>query len=272
MNGNAICTPAALTNLSASLSNNAIWRSLLNELTPYNRTRLEGQFASQGFPPFFTFVIEAVDRDAASGRISHATSPLMDSVVPSAILNPAILSSADAIRLAKAATKLDDRLDAKLLSRLTDQQRKQLEEIPEGEIARALEIIDEISDCRRLVMPLAKFLKLPQRHLRSKVVKLIARASQNPGWADTLLADADPRVRSNFIDGISLQSGPQIDMLLRRAATDPHHRVATTALLELYRRGDQASLEEIRKMETGGSPAHRCAAEWALRQIAGKAT
>jgi hypothetical protein len=259
----------ATGNLS-SLTNDATWRSLLGDLTPYNRARLEERFAADGFPPFFAYVIEAVEKDAEIGRISPVTSPLMESVVPNALSTPSILSLPEAIRLGKAAAKLDDHLDAKLLNRLTDQQRKRSAELPEVEVSRVLEVIGEISDCRRLVMPLAKFLKLPQQHLRSKVVKLIARASQNPDWAETLLADADPRVRSNLIDGISLQSGAQIDSLLRKAATDPHHRVATTALLELWRRGDEASGVEIRKLEAEGSPAHRRAAEWALRQIADK--
>jgi hypothetical protein len=253
--------------VAGSLSNDEIWQVLLSDLPRHACARVESLFESEERPPFFAFVVEAIEKDAAIGRAGRSE-PLMDAgLVARAVSDPEILSLPDAVRLARAAAKLDDRLDDKLLTRLTGPPRDWPGGVPETEIAQVLEVVDEISGCRRLVMPLMKFLKLPQKQLRSKAVKLIARASQNPDWAEMLLKDADPRVRANLIDGIALQNGPQIDILLRKAATDSHHRVAVTALLGLCQRGDQSSCERIQKLALEGDDAHRLAAEWALRQL-----
>ncbi len=254
--------------MAASLSNDEIWQALLGGLSRYARTRVEALLGPGEIPPFFPFVVEAVEKDAAAGRPGPVSAPLMESgLVAGAVSGPQILALPDAVRLARAAAKLDDRLDDKLMTRLTGPPRAWPAGVPETEIAHVLEVIDEISDCRRLVMPLMKFLKLPQKQLRSKAAKLIARASRNADWAETVLKDADPRVRANLIDGIALQDGPQIEVLLREAATDPHHRVAVTALLGLCQRGDQSSCEQIRRLALEGDDAHRAAAVWALRQL-----
>jgi len=251
-----------------TLSNDEIWSALLGRLASYARTRVQKLFPSTGFPPFFSFSLDAIEKDAASGRPGPASAPLMDTgLVIHALSEPEMLESADAIRLAKAAVKLDYRLDDQLLNRLADLPRESLSKEQEAKAARVLEIVDAISDCQRLVMPLMKFLKLPQSQLRSKAVKLISRARRNSTWAETILTDPDPRVRSNLIDGLAEQSGDQIDGLLRKGAADKHHRVAVGALLQLYLRGDQASFEKLTLLASESDPPHRRAAEWALGQI-----
>jgi hypothetical protein len=265
----AVKSSERITQVAATISSDGIWQLLLSDLPRYARGRVEALFESGEIPPFFPFVVEAIEKDAAIGRPGPLSAPFMDTgLVLRAISNAEILALPDAVRLARAAAKLDDRLDDKLLNRLTGPPRQWPYDVPESETAHVLEVVGEISDCRRLVMPLMKFLKLPQKQLRSKAVKLIARASQNPGWAEILLTDDDPRVRANLIDGIALQDGPQIDILLRRASADSHHRVAVTALLGLCQRGDQSSCERIRRLALEGDDAHRVAAEWALRQLA----
>jgi len=186
----------------------------------------------------------------------------------SAIAHPALLTLADAIRLANAAAPLDNLLDLKILSNMTNSPRNWPHDIPRGEMMRALQVIDTISDCRRLAIPLAKFLKLPNRYLRSKAVKLVARASRNPGWADSILYDTDARVRANMIEGLAEQIGKTAEPLLRKAARDWHHRVATTALLELARWGDSSCRESLERMLSEGDEPHRRAAAWALDQLA----
>ena len=260
--------------MAATLSSDEIWQPLLDGLSRYARDRVEallgsGQVLGAGeLPPFFPFVVDAIEKDGAAGRPGVLSASLMDTgLVARAVSDPHILALPDAVRLARAAARLDNRLDDKLMTRLTGSTRVWPGGVPEIEIAHVLEVIDQISDCRRLVMPLMKFLKLPQKQLRSKAAKLIARASQNAGWAETVLKDSDPRVRANLIDGIAFQNGPQIDILLRHAAQDPNHRVAVTALLGLCQRGDQSSCDRIRRLPLEGDAAHRTAAEWALRQL-----
>jgi hypothetical protein len=252
----------------STLSNAEIWSILLEAVSPQARTRIESLFVPKEVqPPFLSFVLEAVEKDAAIGHVSPASGPLMDSgLVIHALSEPPIFEIADAVRLAKAAVKLDYRLDDKLLNRLTASPRWPAG-VPKAESVRVLEVIDAISDCQRLVLPLMKFLTLPPHQLRSKAVKLIARARRNPGWAESILADSDPRVRSNLIDGLAQQRGAQIDILLRKGAADPHHRVSMAALLQLCQRGDEPSCEKIRRLAREGDPPNRRAAEWALSKI-----
>jgi len=168
--------------------------------------------------------------------------------------------------LARAAARLGDPLDSKIIEHVARASRTWPEEVPEAEIVRTLEVIDAISDCERLVFSLMKFTKLPQPRLRSKAVKLMARGSRNSGWVARVIADPDPRARANLIDGLAEQTGDLV-ALLKQGAQDSHHRVALTSLLALCRGGDQASCEEIRRLAKDGDPNFRRAAEWALGQL-----
>lgn len=235
-------------------------------MQPQARERIEA-LLGEG-PGLFDFTIAPLEEDAVEGKPSQLSSLLLASgLVLKAIMDPTALSSEEAARMARAAAQFDDRLDDKILTSLTGGVRAWPDDVPEAEMVRAMELIDAISDCRRLVIPLVKFMNLRQPHLRSKAVKLIARASRNPDWAELILSDGDPRVRANLIDGMASQTGPHVDDLLRRAARDPHHRVAVSALLALAMRGDESSRDEIQELASSGSPMHRRAAEWALGRL-----
>lgn len=263
--------PSTSTQSPAENSQLDPWQLIWRALPVYARSRVEAELPPGERPPFVAFVIDPIEADAVTQRPSLRSSALLDSgLVIHALTDPKILAMPEAIRLARAAIKLDPRLDARLLSHLTRADRHWPDEVPESEIAHVLEVLDSISDCRRLIMPLMKFMKLPQKHLRSKVVKLIARASQNSGWTEMLLSDPDPRVRANLVEGIASQNSPSIEDFLRRAAKDPHHRVSVTAMLELCRRNLEPGCEAIRKFAIEGDDAYRCAAEWALRQLESK--
>lgn len=227
-----------MTSVPATIaSNESAWEGLLQELSPEGAERLRAVFESE------------------------------EPSISRAVADPTILKIADALQVARAAVKRDAHLDSKLVHRMNDLANGAPSRMVESEIARILAILDEISDCRRLAIQLLKFLKLPNPYQRAKVVKLIARASQNPGWAEKILADPDPRVRSNLIEGILLRNGTQIETLLRKAAEDPHHRVSTTALWRLCEAGDEPSCEHLRRLAVEGDDAHRRAAQWALGKL-----
>jgi len=218
-------------------------------------------------PAFLDFACEVLDAAAAGKSGAVASALLENGIIAAAVSNPGVLALSEAIRLARAALRVDDRFDCKILSRLTDSSRHWPNGVPRAEIMRVLKVVDEISDCSRLLIPLMKFLKLPSRHLRSKAVKLLARASRNSTWADSVLGDADPRVRSNLIEGLAGNLGRNAEALLRKATQDRHHRVTVTALLALCRLGDEPSREMLELLKAEGSEAHRRAADWALRQL-----
>lgn len=219
-------------------------------------------------PAFLDYALEVLQTADPAKPGPLAAALLQNRTLISAFSDPSQLSLEQAIRLAQAAARFDHGLDHKILSNITNSARNWPHEVPRQEMMRALKVIEAISDCQRLMIPLMKFARLPQKHLRSKAVKLLARGSRNPGWADSILNDPDPRVRSNLIEGLSEQLGEKATPLLRRAARDPHHRVSITALLALARIGDRGSRETLEKMAAGSEDAHRRAAVWALRRLA----
>jgi len=245
-----------------------LWTVVLAALPDFARSRVERSVGPNP-PSFLEFVMAAFESAESSAKPGPLAPVLLESgVVEAAISNPSLLPLEDALRLARAATRLDSRLDYKILATLTGSHRTWPDDVPVLEIMRVLEVVDGISDCRRLAMPLMKFVSLPYRRVRSKAVKLLARASSNAVWADSILHDIDPRVRSNLVEGIARQLGKKADVLLRKAAQDPHHRVAVTSLLALSRLGDVPSREALEKMAIEGSELQRNAAAWALGQLA----
>lgn len=249
-------------------SDTHIWDVVLAEVSSTARACIEKVIDTSNPPPFRDFVVSAMEADGDAGKPGELSMVLLESgVIVTAISNPALLSLEDAVILATAAARIDIGLDHKILAHVARPSRRWPQEVPKPEIMRALTVIDAFSDCERLVLPLMKFTRIEQPHLRSKAVKLLARGNRNPSWADAILADPNPRVRSNLIEEIAAQIGLKAEPLLRKGAADPHHRVATTALLALYRLGDEASLEVLKTLQAEGDEMQRRAASWALRHL-----
>jgi hypothetical protein len=214
---------------------------------------------------FLDFALDLLERDADQKKRSATSTLLLDSnIIVESVLNCDSAPIPEAIRLAKAAAILDTRFDVNILAAITV-------DGPTARIARALELIDVISDCQRLTIPLLKFAKSSNPKIRSKAIKLMARGCQNGGWVESIFADPDPRVRCNLVEGIFTHMrsnlGPGAAALLRRASKDPHHRVSTTALLCLAQIGDEASRTALENMTGDGREMHARAATWALKKL-----
>src|SRR5579885_3396667 len=208
------------------------WDAILEMAPPSTRARLKDSIPSDPDINFVAFAIDLFEKQSDSALIGA----LADTgIIVRLMCDPDLSSWTEARRLAEACVRRDPAFDAKILNGAASDR----ERMP-NRVARALELIDAISDCRRLVIPLLKFAKLGDEKVRSKTNKLMARASQNGAWIESILADKDPRVRSNVIEGLFTQMGGGAERLLRRAAKDPHHRVSTTALLCLAKLGDES--------------------------------
>lgn len=244
------------------------WKAVLALAPQGVRGRLKALADSPEQVSFVEFALKTLEGDGPAGKPGPQSSTLLDSeVVIRVISDPALSSQEEATQLAQAAARLDQRIDSKILAALTSSSKDWPHDVPEPRMTRVLELIDAVSDCRVLVIPLMKFAKVPAPKIRSKAVKLMARASQNTGWAESILSDPDPRVRSNLLEGLVDQMGRGAEPLLRRAIRDPHHRVSTTALWGLAKFGDTASLEELKRLSAEGDDAHKVAAAWALGQL-----
>jgi hypothetical protein len=252
--------------LTSTDRNLELWNPVFAALTATARLKLEKVINITAPPPFFEFVIAPLEADAETGVIGALSALLLKTnLVAHAVSSPDLCPLSQAIRLARAASRLDPQLDQAVLEYLCRAPRKGPEDVPEVEILHTLQVIDAISECDRLVAPLLNFLKLSQRRVRS--IKLRAIANRRPEWAEEIFADSNPRVRANLIDGIAMQTLDYVVPLLHKAAKDKHHRVATTALLGLSRRGDRASYDLLLQFAAVGTPEFQRAAKWALGQI-----
>lgn len=251
--------------MSSIASDQAVWTAVLAGVPGFHRKHFDAMIAS-GKPPFLDYAIDTLLK--ARPRTSRPASILLEyGAVLRAVSDPSLFSLEDSLRLARTALAADPRLDQKLLAHLADESHNWPRDISRTKVMRVLEVIDAISDCRCLLVPLMKFAALPDHHLRSKAVKLIGRASRNPSWADSVLRDTDPRVRANLIEAAARCLGLRAEPLLRKAASDPHHRVRAASLLGLSRLGDQDSRRLLEHMAKEGSPNHRKAAAWALAEL-----
>ncbi len=133
---------------------------------------------------------------------------------------------------------------------------------------RLLTLLSHAQGGARIAHALIPYMRSPDPQVRSKAALLIARSGLNPEWALRQLKDPDPRVRANVVEGIGASPEPRRFLeALRRAAQDPHHRVATTALIVLFHLGEETAAEALRQMASHPDPRFRAAAAWAMGQV-----
>ena len=237
------------------------WTAALGVAPAAARGRIRDLVSAENAASFLDFALTAAEADAAAGRPGSATSVLLETgVAIQVITSPDLCPLEQAVQLAAAFARLDGTIDARILHAISGSAET-------GRIMRALELIEVISDCRRLLIPLMKFARVSDEKVRSKTIKLMARASQNGAWMDSILADRNPRVRANLVEGLCAQMGKAAEPLLRRAVKDPHHRVCTTALMCLAQLGDAASRVALEELTGDGRELHARAANWALEKL-----
>jgi HEAT repeat protein len=133
------------------------------------------------------------------------------------------------------------------------------------ELSRVLRFLTDHSDGSRLVPGLLPLIRSSDVRLRARAAHLIARGTRSETLARQLLTDQDPRVRANVVEGIaSWLSHPQ---LLGEAVRDPHHRVATTAAVALYRHNPEEAARVLRGYAEHADARFRAAVAWAIGKL-----
>jgi HEAT repeat protein len=133
---------------------------------------------------------------------------------------------------------------------------------------RTLEIVAAISRNERLTLALTKLLRHPNARIRSKVTLLLARGARNMAWIERQLAEAEPRVRANAVEGLwYAEDTERKRRLLWQAAEDAHHRVIGNALVGLCRMGDREAVRRLEELAVHGSPSVRATAAWAMGEV-----
>ncbi len=192
---------------------------------------------------------------------------LENDVVVSALANPETFPLDSALSLARNLYRMDEHLDARLLRKVLNEDPGATKEVDGIALERVLEIIDEISDCCRLVPYLMKLLRMSNTRIRSKAGLLLARAHRNSEWLREQLLDPDPRVRANTVEGmLSTSPGEKELDVIAPLTKDVHHRVASTALLVLFKNGNSQAGDALEAMASHPSDVFRTAAAWAMGQ------
>jgi hypothetical protein len=179
-----------------------------------------------------------------------------------ALCDPA-LDRERAIELARQASRGDPKVDIKLARELADSGAADAGVAP-GMAERLLEIIDGISDGRRILLSLMRMLRHDNPHLRSKAVLMIGRSGRSLNWIEKRLRETDTRVRANAIEAMWGIDTSEARELLEWATEDSNNRVAGNALVGLYRLGETTPLAELLKMAGHDSAVFRRTAAWAM--------
>ena len=134
--------------------------------------------------------------------------------------------------------------------------------------ARALDILDETSQGRRLLPILGH---LPDSHdprISSRATLFVGRRVRSADWTARQLGRSDPRIRANAVEALWGVTTPPAMGLFEECTADRHNRVAGNALVGLHIGGRQDAIQRIQDMSHDEQPDRRITAAWAMGRIA----
>jgi hypothetical protein len=169
----------------------------------------------------------------------------------------------EAASLARTALQMEPMMDVALAKKLADDTA--LGE-PVRNAGRLMDILGLISNGNRITSSLMRLWRSSDPLMRSKAVLLIGRGSRSVQWAQSRLAETDPRIRASAVEALWGVDSAEAKAVLRAAALDANNRVAGNALFALYGIGDTWAISELFKMAASDSPQVRSTAAWAMGQ------
>jgi len=167
------------------------------------------------------------------------------------------LTREEAVNAARLMASRDKRFYVKLADFAGDS-------LPDDRVTRVLQIAEALGAAGLMVPWLRRMTQHPDGHIRQKAVMIMCQAGSNPLLVERQLRSTDARVRANAVESLWSVATPTARMLLEHAVRDPHHRVATNALVGLFLHGDASAIERLSNLTRHTSPAFRIAAAWAL--------
>jgi hypothetical protein len=212
---------------------------------------------------FYGAAVEILKKDTDSRAAQYLVALLIQGNLLFRALGDPVLDRARAEELARQAYRGDPTVDVKLARQLADSSAVDAGVAP-GMAERLLELIDEISDGRRILPSLMRILRSDNPYLRSKAVLMIGRIGRSLQWIEKRLQESDTRVRANAIEAMWGIDSPEARELLEWATHDNNNRVVGNALVGLYRLGETSPLAELVKLAAHDSPAFRRTAAWAM--------
>lgn len=178
------------------------------------------------------------------------------------LCDPSVFDTPKALALAREMMKHHPDLDVRLSSEVQQMLHAASEMSPR--IHRCLEILDAISDGRRIVFPLLRLMRSENDKIRSKAAAFLGKRLQNVTWARKQLAESDQRVRANVIEALWDADSREVREILWHAARDRNNRVRGNALLGLYRLGVTEAAALIRDLGKHEESLFRATGAWVM--------
>jgi hypothetical protein len=164
-------------------------------------------------------------------------------------------------KIADFALLFDREFDLRLAERL-EQHR-----IAEGAVRlRLVELIERVSRGSRAIERIKFLADDPDKRVRSKIVRLLGRISDEAADARRKLGDPDPRVRAAAVEALWGHAPEHGRPVFTAALDDPNHRVRGNAVYGLYRLDDTSCLLPLRQLLEDGEELARRAGLWTVEQ------
>ncbi len=180
------------------------------------------------------------------------------------LCDPAAISPAEALEIARRIQKLDARFDSRVLRQISGGGSGGA--LNEKTAERLLEMVPSFSDLGRMLPLLAPLLRHANPRIRSKAVLLAGRAGMGSKLAETCLRHDDKRVRANAVEALWESPANDARAILYEAASDSNNRVAANAVMGLYKLGDTRAIGLVEKMARHSSEAFRGSAAWVVKE------
>lgn len=213
---------------------------------------------------FYQAAIETLKKDAESQGAQFLISLLGSRKLLSRVLCDPAIPRERAVAVAQQALRIDPLLDVLLAGEVAEASLAGPGASGPDVAGRLMQILEKISDGKRILPLLMRVLRSNNPYLRSKAVRMIGRFGRRLHWIEGRLEESDTRVRANAVEALWRMEGAEAAKLLRAAARDDQNRVAGNALLGMYWIGDTSALPELVKMAGHPSPACRRTAAWVM--------
>ena len=162
------------------------------------------------------------------------------------------------VKIAEFALLFDRDFDMRLADRL-DQRAT------DGAVRlRLVELIERTSRGNRAIERIKNLADDPDKRVRSKVVRLLGRISEEAAEARRKLNDPDPRVRAAAVEALWGHAAEHGRPVFLSALKDPNHRVRGNAIAGLYQLDDTACLPALRALLDDADEIVRRAGVWAI--------
>jgi uncharacterized protein YjbI with pentapeptide repeats len=185
-----------------------------------------------------------------------------DTEIASLLSQENVLSRSEATLFAKV---LNDYVPGIELQVLEDYVNEQIAERHSKRLYTALEIADSIDQVGRTNPILVRLLRNPNPRVRSRVVKMLVRNTANLDAALQWLADEDARVQANVLESLwEHATDRETQQIFRLYVSSKSARVATNAVIGLYKGKDQEAIPRlVRSLRYGNATFQRSSA-WAM--------